>query len=31
MQSIRSKSIILQKIIHYIPGHLVDKLADDMG
>lgn len=31
MQSIRSNSIILQQIIHYIPGHLVDKLADEDG
>ncbi len=31
MQSIRSKSIILQQIIHYIPGHLVDKLSKEYG
>jgi len=31
MQSIKSKSIILQQIIQYIPGHLVDKLAKEYG
>jgi len=29
MQSIRSKSIILQQIIQYIPGHLANKLAKE--
>jgi hypothetical protein len=29
MQSIRGKSIILQQIIQYIPGHLVNKLAKE--
>jgi hypothetical protein len=31
MQSTKSKSIILQQIIQYIPGHLVDKLAKEYG